>query len=198
MGTEHDGKFCCGTCELADRTARGEVIFEASPELVIGRGDTQLIVTVSEVGGRTLRRFGLYRGMRWIVGRNPSCDVVIDSAMASRRIFSLEVSVSGAVVVEDVGSACGMLVNGMRVQRQQIQRNDRIHVGGGELVFMQGDVLQRFLASEQGQQSVLSMSSRAVPALPSIEPPPPPPPLAAALPIARTRQRGLWSRLFDR
>lgn len=131
--------FCCGTCELADRTARGEVRFEHSPPLVVGDGDgdTDLLIADPDRDGNHVRRFALRRGMRFVVGR--AADLVISSPAGDRRIFAIEVTDTGSVFVEDVGSACGTLVNGERVKRRQLGQRDIIHAAMSVyLRFLQG------------------------------------------------------------
>lgn len=129
-----DGQACCGACEVAGQTARGERSFPASPLLVVGDDDTDLAVS-SDDG--VLRKLVLRRANQFVVGRK--ADVKIDSMMASSRIFRLEVTEAGEVFVEDVGSACGTYVNGKHAAgRQQICQQDQIQVGGATLRFEQG------------------------------------------------------------
>lgn len=129
---------CCGTCELAEQTARGEVRFEPSPLLIVGDGDTDVVILEPVKGELEVRRLPLHRGQRFVVGR--AGDVVIQSRFADRRIFALEVTATGAVLAEDVGSSCGTLVNGMRIGRKQLCQRDEINVAGStRLLFQQGE-----------------------------------------------------------
>lgn len=129
-----EGQACCGACDVAGKTERGEIAFPSSALLIVGEHDTDLSVHTDD---GELRKFELRRANQFIVGRK--ADVKIASAMASSRIFRLEVTAAGEVFVEDVQSACGTYVNGKRAAgRQQICQRDQIQVGGALLHFEQG------------------------------------------------------------
>ena len=131
--------FCCGTCELAELTSQGKVRFEPSPHLLVG--DDEFVAVVHEVSGiAVVRRVALRRGDRVVIGRSPDVDIVIQSKFADRRIFALEVTATGAVFAEDVGSACGTLVNGKRIARRRLNRRDVINVASNTFItFQQGE-----------------------------------------------------------
>ena len=68
-----------------------------------------------------------------VIGRATDCDVVLDDALVSRHHAKLTVRREG-VFVEDLLSANGVYVNGMRVQRmQKLYDGDRILVATREL-----------------------------------------------------------------
>jgi len=64
-----------------------------------------------------------------ILGRGPKSTVVLDDALVSRTHAKIMVQ-RGAVTVEDLGSANGVLVNGERIDRQRTLANgDRVVLG---------------------------------------------------------------------
>jgi predicted component of type VI protein secretion system len=67
-----------------------------------------------------------------LVGRDPVCDLVISDIAVSKRHLKLETSDAG-VFVEDMGSANGTWVNGLRVRRQRIQHLDVIAIGNHKM-----------------------------------------------------------------
>jgi hypothetical protein len=78
---------------------------------------------------------------RYTIGRSPSCDVVVNTAGASRRHACLVVTTS-AVSIEDLGSSNGVTINGIRVQGQRnLSPGDQIGIGG-ELIEFRGLALQ--------------------------------------------------------
>ena len=65
-------------------------------------------------------------GERWVMGRSPECDVVIDVAAVSRRhaILSEE---GGTYILQDLGSRNGTYINGQRVIEQApIRHGDKV------------------------------------------------------------------------
>ena len=63
-----------------------------------------------------------------VVGRDPSCDVPIDSVRVSRRHAEFSPTPTG-VLVRDLGSRNGLMVNGMRVDQAQLGPGDRVLLG---------------------------------------------------------------------
>lgn len=158
------------------------MVFESSPFLIVGEGDTEVIAHAHRVARRLL----LCRGQRLVFGRGPDVDVVIDSPLASRRIFSLEVTAEGAVFIEDVGSTCGTNVNGQRVERIQLRCRDVVSVGGGWILFQQGELLGApTMFEEYWAEEPISLRP--------IEPAAPP--AGAALPAPQSRR--LWQRILS-
>jgi hypothetical protein len=82
-----------------------------------------------EIGepGRATRRVALAGGPTTI-GRASSCEVVLADAHASRAHARLEVR-GGVVVLTDLGSTNGTLVNGHRVREVALGVGDRIEIG---------------------------------------------------------------------
>jgi len=63
-----------------------------------------------------------------VLGRDPSCDVVLNDSKCSRRHAVLEEG-PGGIAVRDEGSANGIYVNGRRVERANLTANDTLRLG---------------------------------------------------------------------
>ncbi|MCU0914735.1 MAG: FHA domain-containing protein [Planctomycetes bacterium] len=77
-------------------------------------------------------------GSRWqaaanpqgtLIGRDPACDVVIDTMEVSRRHARLFCAPSGQWILEDLGSTNGLYVNGQRVESSGIGPGDVAKIG---------------------------------------------------------------------
>ena len=75
------------------------------------------------------------------IGRSAQNDIVIDSSLASRRHARLECA-RGQCVVEDLGSANGVFVNGRRVSRAALSPGDRLRLGDVELTYQAAGAVQ--------------------------------------------------------
>jgi hypothetical protein len=64
-----------------------------------------------------------------VLGRNPTCDVVIDSPEVSRRHAEIAWTPPGVWVIKDLGSSNGTFVNGKRVESCPITADDLIGIG---------------------------------------------------------------------
>jgi pSer/pThr/pTyr-binding forkhead associated (FHA) protein len=63
-----------------------------------------------------------------ILGRDPSCDLVLNDPKCSRRHAVLEETPLG-LAIRDSGSANGVFVNGKRVERAALAPHDRVRLG---------------------------------------------------------------------
>ena len=73
---------------------------------------------------------------QFAVGRNASCQLALDDPLVSRRHALFEVR-GGAVVVEDLGSRNGVIVNGERIVRPHLlAAGDRVLIGSQELTLI--------------------------------------------------------------
>jgi pSer/pThr/pTyr-binding forkhead associated (FHA) protein len=63
------------------------------------------------------------------IGRTARADFIVDAALISRLHCRLTADRSDQLVVEDLGSTNGTLVNGQRVDRQVLRAGDRLTVG---------------------------------------------------------------------
>ncbi|MFT4188516.1 MAG: ATP-binding cassette domain-containing protein, partial [Aeromicrobium sp.] len=75
-----------------------------------------------------------------VIGRDPSCDLVVDDPMASRAHARLT-EADGQLWIEDLGSTNATLVNGGAVRRQRLVEGDQILIGNTHLV-VEGGVLR--------------------------------------------------------
>ena len=78
------------------------------------------------------KRFELPEG-EFVVGRQPDCNLVLDTAQASRR-HALFLREGNKLTVRDLESRNGILVNGVRVAESKLRVGDRVRVGGETLV----------------------------------------------------------------
>jgi pSer/pThr/pTyr-binding forkhead associated (FHA) protein len=63
------------------------------------------------------------------VGRTARADFIVDAALVSRLHCRLTADVSDQLVVEDLGSTNGTLVNGKKVHRGVLRVGDTLRVG---------------------------------------------------------------------
>jgi len=80
------------------------------------------------------------------VGRTARADFIVDAALVSRIHCRLSADKSDQLVVEDLGSTNGTLVNGERVKRQVLREGDKLTVGRVQFAIQKG--------SNQGQTRV--------------------------------------------
>jgi FHA domain len=74
---------------------------------------------------------------QFAVGRNASCQLSLDDPLVSRRHAILTVSKDG-VMVEDLKSRNGVLVNGRRIERPTLVRaGDKILIGSQEMMLLE-------------------------------------------------------------
>lgn len=67
------------------------------------------------------------------LGRMPSCDVPVRDVSVSRMHARIEVRDNGGVVVEDLGSANGVYVNGRKTEACALDSGDTIRLGSAEI-----------------------------------------------------------------
>jgi len=68
-------------------------------------------------------------GDELVIGREETCDLVLDDARVSRRHASLKVLEDGRVELTDLGSGNGMFVNGERVPAATLAGGEQIQLG---------------------------------------------------------------------
>jgi ABC transport system ATP-binding/permease protein len=73
--------------------------------------------------------FRLPSGSIKTVGRTARADFILDAALVSRVHCRLTADKSDQLVVEDLGSTNGTLVNGTRVDRQVLKAGDIVTIG---------------------------------------------------------------------
>src|SRR4030095_1694846 len=74
-----------------------------------------------------------------ILGRDPSCDLVINDVKCSRRHAVVEAGPDG-LVVRDSGSANGVYVNGRKIDRMALKERDEVKLGDVTLVVLPDEV----------------------------------------------------------
>ena len=68
-----------------------------------------------------------------VVGRGKECDIRLDEKGVSRSHASIG-RMAGDVVIEDLGSAIGVCLNGKRVRRGLLRPGDRVQIGASEFL----------------------------------------------------------------
>ena len=63
-----------------------------------------------------------------VLGRDPSCDLVLNDAKCSRRHAVLEAGPQG-IAIRDAGSANGVYVNGHKAERASLKEGDVVQLG---------------------------------------------------------------------
>jgi len=71
-----------------------------------------------------------------VVGRDPSCDLVLNDPKCSRRHAVVESGPDG-LVIRDSGSANGILVNGRRTERSPLVAGDVFRIGDVEVAILE-------------------------------------------------------------
>jgi pSer/pThr/pTyr-binding forkhead associated (FHA) protein len=133
------------------------------------------------------------QGTLAVLGRDPSCDLVLNDVKCSRRHAVVEAGPDG-IAIRDTGSANGVYLNGKKIERASLQPGDVVGLGDVILTVLAEDVPGTLVmgpeeAAQLEPDSTAMISadafSRAVNA-PSAPPPrhAPPPPLPAMPPPA--------------
>ncbi|WP_406678242.1 FhaA domain-containing protein [Neomoorella carbonis] len=103
------------------------LIYKAVEEGEVDRpGQPSLKLTV--IAGPDAGRTFLLRPGKQVLGRQPACDFILTDEQVSRRHCHLEEN-HDRVLLVDLGSRNGTLVNGKRVERAFLKPGDRIQVG---------------------------------------------------------------------
>jgi hypothetical protein len=139
-----------------------------------------------------------------ILGRDPSCDLVINDVKCSRRHAVMEAGPDG-LAVRDSGSANGVFVNGRKTDRSPLKEGDEVKLGDVLIRVLPEEVIGTVVmaADEYGGLSTappttelpaidpdgtiapgVGMVPPPAPPLPHAAPPPPPPPPIAVAPTA--------------
>ena len=81
----------------------------------------------------------LSRGAVKTLGRTARADFIVSAALVSRLHCRLTADRSDQLIVEDLDSTNGTLVNGRRVKRSLLRAGDRLKVGRVEFVIQPRD-----------------------------------------------------------
>jgi hypothetical protein len=124
-----------------------------------------------------------------VVGRDPSCDIVLNDSKCSRRHAVIEDGPSG-LSIRDSGSANGMYVNGRKVEEAQLKPGDTVKLGAVKLRLLP-EIAETVIVAPEGLELTPedrapggaedSFTRPATPA-PAAAPPSPAPPAPARPP----------------
>ena len=85
----------------------------------------------------------------FLIGRSSRCNLALADALVSRRHAALHVSPQ-SVVVTDLGSRNGVVVNGVRIQApRELAHMDRLFIGAQELLLIDVDQITDRLGGER-------------------------------------------------
>lgn len=110
------GNFSAGAALPVNASSRAMMNDAAGPR-----------VSAALINLNTAERFPLLRVVN-VVGRSQTCEIRVMSSMVSRQSASI-VAENGSFWVEDLGSANGVLMNGMRISKQRLKDGDELMIG---------------------------------------------------------------------
>jgi pSer/pThr/pTyr-binding forkhead associated (FHA) protein len=89
--------------------------------------------------GTVLRAFALGDEAEVIIGRDDSCDIQIRARSVSREHCSIERE-GDTLVLRDLGSSAGTILDGNRVERVRLQDGMEVEVGPAVLKFYESGI----------------------------------------------------------
>ncbi len=95
---------------------------------------------------------------RLTIGRDPDCDLTLDSPLVSRRHARLERSGQTHTLI-DLNSVNGTFVNGQRIDRVQLQIGDIVQIGPYRLTY-HPEQISRTAAMQRGRVDALHLTRR--------------------------------------
>lgn len=116
-----------------------------------------------------------------VVGRDPSCDLVLNDPKSSRRHAVVESGPDG-LVIRDTGSANGISVNGKKTERSALKTGDVFRIGDVEVTILDEHEAGTLVMDELGLDSMSGGPPPRTATLPPLDSFPPPPPGSPALP----------------
>jgi len=125
-----------------------------------------------------------------VIGRDPTCDLVLNDPKSSRRHAVVE-SGPGGLVIRDTGSANGISVNGKKTDRAVLKVGDVFRIGDVDITVLPAHDSGTLVMDDDGPGSMSGGPAQNTATLPPLESFPDPPrpatsaKLAAPLPIAR-------------
>ena len=131
-----NGTFINGVALGAHQSAplrAGDVLGLGACELHCVEPATQAGEQSSHAPGAT-RFFEAPRASSWSIGRGPQCEITLDHPSVSWQHARLTRRGAGWLL-EDLGSANGTWVSGVRVESAEIRESDRIEIGAVRLCF---------------------------------------------------------------
>lgn len=116
----------------------GDIVIRKTGEK---RGDTVKISAVKRISGkRGGSNYDLSHRTLTVVGRDSSCDIVVDSPMVSEKHFRI-VCDNGDYYIEDLRSMSGTFVNNRKVRRAKLRDYDRISIPTAAYTFFERRLL---------------------------------------------------------
>ncbi|HJS58981.1 MAG TPA: FHA domain-containing protein, partial [Vicinamibacteria bacterium] len=110
-----------------------------------------------------------------VLGRDPSCDLVLNDARCSRRHAVVEAGPQG-ISIRDAGSANGIYVNGKKVERSALADGDVVRLGEVSLRVLPEEVPGTVVMAPEDlesmevmHQSIDTARTASVPPKPSAE-----------------------------
>ena len=106
----------------------------------------------------------LEEGREFVIGRSAECELRVTWVGASRRHAAV-IWRGDAVVVRDLGSTNGTLVNGAKIEGERsLEPGDRIEVGGASVTFCRVDAEFAGRESVASDRTVVSFAPASAPA----------------------------------
>ena len=122
-----------------------------------------------------------------VVGRDPTCDLVLNDPKSSRRHAVVESGPDG-LVIRDTGSANGITVNGRKTERSALKAGDVFRIGDVEVTILAEEEAGTLVMDEVGLDSMGGGPSPRTGTLPPLGSFPPPPPESPAIPEPRVTE----------
>ncbi len=116
-----------------------------------------------------------------VLGRDPSCDLVLNDSKCSRRHAVLEAGAQG-IAIRDAGSANGTYVNGKKIERASLREGDVIRLGEVQLTVLPEEMPGTVV---MGPEDLAEMGVAGPSTIPPRAAAPAPPPPAHAVPPPR-------------
>ena len=115
-----------------------------------------------------------------VVGRDPSCDISEADPLLSRRHVEF-VSGAGEVVVRDLGSRNGILINGIKTTQAILRPGDMVQVGHLQVTYVEDAApISASVSPVDADATALIAPPRTPPAAATPPAPPPPQPVSLA------------------
>ncbi len=93
------------------------------------------------------------------IGRDPSCDLTLDSPLVSRHHARLERTGPTHTLI-DLGSTNGTFVNSRRIDRQMLRSGDIVQIGPYRLTYQPGAISQVLPLRQRGRLDALHLTRR--------------------------------------
>lgn len=130
------------TLAQVDLVSGDEVVVVEAPQQRTHGGDSTHVVLVLRTGPQAGERIEISRAVT--LGRDDTADVAIRDALISRRHISVAPGAETSVVITDVGSSNGTMVNGVLISGPMTVGNgDVVTIGATEIVVQSAASLQR-------------------------------------------------------